>query len=950
MAQDNGSREAVERLIEQIEHLERVLQANTKRLHAIEQHLRLPAERRQTAPEQRRPLYEEIIDEREDHQASGTHAFRVGAPKNEASDADNVVEASVSAGASDAPRPGPNESATSQPASEGQPPPAPAVPPKRDLESIIGGSWFNWAGIIAFTFGVAFFLKHAFERQWIGPGARVGLGAIAGASILVFSDRLRARGYRQYAYVLSGGGILILYLSVYAAFNFYQLIGQTPAFLLMAIVTTTAVLLSVRHDALSIALLGLIGGFLTPILLSSGRDNQAALFTYIALLDAGVLALAYFKRWRSLDLLSFAGTVLMFFGWLANHYRIEKLWLTLFFLTVFFLMFSALALAHNVFSFRKTRWLDILLVIANATFYFGLSYALLDGANYDRILGSFALLLSAFFVLMFYAAWTRARADRLLVYSYAGAAVTFFTMAVAIQTDQHWVTIGWAIEALALTWVGLRSDEAAPRHAALAVFAVTMAHWFSWDMLDFSFRSGGEAFIPLLNRRALSCATLVGALLGAVWLYRSEDGRKVAENERSLISAFFLATSAALAFTVLTLDINDYFLQRLSLLGPEPNVYGEWIENARQFSLTSLWAFYATALMIVGLSRRQVILRAGALLLLAAAVFKVVFVDSSFYDAGWHVPVFNQTFLTYVIVTAALAACAWAYRRSDATLAEERSFAQPALVILANLFILGGASLEASGWFDRAAERISSNTDVNQFARLENGKAFALTCVWSLHASMAHWFGSRRTSKALRYGALALLALVVFKLLLWDVTFYDAPWRIPLLNLTFASFVVAVVAYWFVHRNYRRSPGVFDEELRIAPVLTVVGNGLAVVALSAEAVGYFASQARSLAANESLRDLELAQQLALSLVWALYGALLLVFGYVRSSRLLRVLGLVLLSLTTLKVFVFDLSSLDRAYRIVSFIVLGAILLAVSYLYQKRQRRNGAGEEAIENEY
>ncbi|HZB44897.1 MAG TPA: DUF2339 domain-containing protein, partial [Pyrinomonadaceae bacterium] len=411
MAEDDAARDANARLAERLEHLERVLQANTQRLHAIERHLRLDT----AAPprtEPRRPLYESVVDEREEAAAAPPPA--VGAVHAAAEDGarppreaepprDATHEGQAPPGAPPPPHAAPPARATR----EGAPPPRfEAFPARRDLESVIGGSWFNWIGIIAFTFGVAFFLKYAFENEWVGPAGRVALGAAAGLAILVFADRLRARGLRQYAYVLSGGGVLILYLSIYAAYNFYQLVAQPVAFVLMAAVTTLAVLLSVRYDALAIAVLGLIGGFLTPLLLSTGRDNQVGLFTYVALLDAGVLALAYFKRWRSLDFLSFAGTALMFFGWLIIHYRAEKLWPTVFFLTLFFLMFAALSVAHNVVPRRLSRWHDILILIANATFYFGTTYALLDGEGYDRALGSFALVVSAFFVLLFYAAWT----------------------------------------------------------------------------------------------------------------------------------------------------------------------------------------------------------------------------------------------------------------------------------------------------------------------------------------------------------------------------------------------------------------------------------------------------------------------------------------------------------------------------------------------------------------
>ena len=261
---------------------------------------------------------------------------------------------------------------------------------------------------------------------------------------------------------------------------------------------------------------GLIGGFLTPFLLRRG-GIQVGLFTYVALLD-GVRALANSSAGAAYDFMSFAGTALMFFGWLVINTG-RKLWPTVF----------PPALLHQFAAARRrathlprrpialARHPD---VSAERTCYVGTTYAMLDGRTTTGF-GSFALVVSAFFVLLYYAAWSRHREDVLLSYSYLGAAATFAAIAVAVQLDLHWVTIGWSVEALMLVWVGLRAGESAARHAALAVFAVALAHWFGWDVDATSYREGA-AFVPLLNRRALSCAALVGALAGAAWLHRRE--------------------------------------------------------------------------------------------------------------------------------------------------------------------------------------------------------------------------------------------------------------------------------------------------------------------------------------------------------------------------------------------------------------------------------------------
>lgn len=1005
MAEEQTSRELLERLVERLDHLERILQSNTARLHAVERRLGLEAPRLEVEPRQRRPLYESLADERDRAQTTTPappvsqpsappvtqspappvtqpHAPHVEAAQDVASPPSDHSEegAPHDARSPQAPLPG---GVNSHPSSEAQTPPfTPRAsgeqrrqPPasaregkRRDIEFIVGGKLFNWVGIIFVTFAVAFFLKLAFDNQWIGPTARVAIGAVAGAVLLGLGERLQRRGLKQYAFVLSGGGILILYLSIYAAHNFYQLVSQPPAFLLMALVTAAAVLLSVRLNALPVAILGLAGGFLTPVLLSTGQDNEVALFTYVALLDAGVLSVAYFKRWRSLDFLSFAGTVLMTAGWALSFYHNDKLWTTLFFISVFFVLYALLAVFHNVLPGRPTRWFDVSLLTSNATLYFGLSYLLLGEARAGNATpAAHALLVSLFFAGLFYATWSRSREDLLLKYSYIGAAVTFLTVALAIEFELQWVTIGWSVEALMLVWVGLRSGERAARHAALFVFCAAVVHWFAFDAREFAY--GVDAsFTPLLNKRALSCSVLVASLVTGARLHRLYADESD-EEERSTVAVFFALTGNALALVLLTLDVNDYFNARLTGAGTQGDPRAR-LENARHFSLSTLWAIYGATLLALGLLKRRLLLRVIGFVLLAAAAGDVIY-NSTFYAAAWHVLVFNHTSMAYALLVAALAAGARFYARAVEVDAAERSVALPVLAVAANALALAALSLEAAGYYDRAASlfdttvRASASAIGETLERLEEGKFFALVVVWVLYGACAFLYGARRRRAAWRYGGLLALAMATPLALLLDMKFYSAAWHALVFNRTLAAFALLVAALWLVARAYARSFVEFDEASTLLPVVTVVANVLALFALSAEAAGYFDSRASEAlsrvfqttpglssgnnlglasGAGERRRDLELAKQLSLSVIWALYGAGLLIAGRVRRVRLLRLMALVLLSLTTLKVFFWDLSSLDRAYRIVSFVVLGAILLAVSYLYQKSQQRAATEED------
>ena len=817
---DRASREMLEQLAARIEQLERLMQAQTARLYAIELRLGLEGE-------PRRPLYETLKDERDESLGGAV------APDAAASDparAEGAARREAGRRPTFGYRPGPGpgageraraEAGAAAAAAQGRADGTRAAAAKpRDLESLIGGSVFSWLGILAAVFAVAFALKLAFDNDWISPTVRVALGALAGLGLLAVGERLRRKGLRPYAYVLSGGGVLILYLSVYAAYDFYRLLAQPFAFLLMTAVTAAAVLLSVRLNALPVAVIGLVGGFLTPVLLSTGQDNQLALFTYVSLLDAGVLAVAYFKRWRVLDFLSFAATTLMTLGWALKYYDEGKLWTTLVFVSLFFVVYSLLSFFHNVLPRRGSRWFDVALLATNATFYFTFCYGLWAAAGYPEAApATHALLVALFFAALFYAARGRSPGDRLLAHAYVGAAVTFLTAAVAIQLELQWVTIVWAVEGLMLTWAGLRAGEPAARRAAIAVFAVALLHWLGFDSQQYAFdpqtlAAEGDSFVPLLNARALSCLALVSALAGSAWLYRGHAdadaggvegaGRgRLSEGERAAAVGLYTLAANGLALTLLTLDLSDYFGRQKAL---SEGLARERAEGARQFSLTALWSIWAAGLVA---------------------------------------------------------------------------------------------------------------------------------------------YGVRRAQPAARYAGLALLVVATLKALVVDLMFYDAVWHAPLVNHTFLAFALVVAAYAAAVRLYARGERVGDEERSVVPALVGIANVLALVALSAEAVGYFESRRGAGADASALRDVELAKQLSLSVVWAVYGAGLLLVGRVRRSRLLRLMALALLGLTTLKVFFLDLSALDRAYRIVSFIVLGAILLAVSYLYQKSQQRaaaEGAEEE------
>jgi len=179
-----------------------------------------------------------------------------------------------------------------------------------DLETLIGGRWMNRIGIVAIIGAVAFFLKYAFDNNWIGPSGRVAIGILLGASMLPWSHWLLRRGYSYFSEGIAGLGAAVLYLSIWAGCHYYTLFTRDVGFYAMIVITAVMAAVALGRNSQRIALLSLFGGFLTPLLVSTGKDAQVVLFTYLLILGAGLLVIDARRDWRALSPISFLPTQL----------------------------------------------------------------------------------------------------------------------------------------------------------------------------------------------------------------------------------------------------------------------------------------------------------------------------------------------------------------------------------------------------------------------------------------------------------------------------------------------------------------------------------------------------------------------------------------------------------------------------------------------------------------
>jgi uncharacterized membrane protein len=327
---------------------------------------------------------------------------------------------------------------------------------------IIGGNWLNRIGAIVIVLCAAFFLKYAFDHQWINPVLRVSMGFAAGVVLLVLGIRFHNRDSQVFAQGLIGAGISIMYLSAYACYDIYSLVqSQATALVILSLVTVVAVAVAVKCDSLAISLLGLVGGFLTPLLISGGagggsQGNWFGLFAYITLLDIGLLVVAVKKDdWAILEPLTLAGTYLTYLGWHLQYYNPSHFSLAVAFLTVFWGLFYSLDVYRAVKSIRTFPDMRMGVAVCSSAFYYIAMYIVV-GERHHEWLGPMTFMVAGAYFLTVLAMIRRHVDDDTIVPRYVLTAITLLAIGTSIQFKGFVRVSLWSVEALVLVWSGLR--------------------------------------------------------------------------------------------------------------------------------------------------------------------------------------------------------------------------------------------------------------------------------------------------------------------------------------------------------------------------------------------------------------------------------------------------------------------------------------------------------------
>ncbi len=325
-----------------------------------------------------------------------------------------------------------------------------------DLEKFIGENIINKIGIVILVLGVSFFVKYAIDKDWISEPLRVGIGILTGSAVLFIANKLRTN-YKAFSSVLVAGAISIFYFTIAIAFHDYHLFSQTTAFAIMVLITALSVAISVGYDREELAVMSLIGGFAVPFMVSTGSGNPVVLFSYIAILNAGVLVFSYLRRWNVTIFLAFVFTALLLCGWYYLEGYDKKLFtVTLLFATLFYFKFNTISIASNIRDRGKVTYLQYAVLLMNTGCYYGLGYSVISQLS-PGLLGLFTLSLALYNVLFAYILYKKEIVDRNAIYLLVGLALSFATLTIPLQFSKHYITLFWAAEAVLLFWLAGRS-------------------------------------------------------------------------------------------------------------------------------------------------------------------------------------------------------------------------------------------------------------------------------------------------------------------------------------------------------------------------------------------------------------------------------------------------------------------------------------------------------------
>ena len=686
-----------------------------------------------------------------------------------------------------------------------------------DLEKFIGENLINKIGILILVLGISFFVKYAIDKNWINEIARVGIGILAGSLVMGVAHKLR-KNYSAFSSVLIAGAISIFYFTIAIAFHDYHIFTQTMAFVIMVVITAFSVFVSLNYNRQELAVLSLIGGFAVPFMVSTGQGNYVVLFTYIAILNVGILATAYFKKWNLVTILSFVFTTILFLSWSITEIDNNKLphQGAFIFASLFYFIFSITVVINNVRNKGIFSTIEYFIITANTFVYFGIGLSIIEDSKLD-FKGLFTLSLAIYNFIYTAILFKKFGLEKNAVYLLIALVLTFLTLTIPIQFEGNQITLFWACEAVMLFWLSQKSKISLFKVSAVAVqILMIFSLLIDWFQI---YGSLEKTLNVVLNQIFITGIVAVVSLIATYFVLNKET-------ENSVIYKFTFQPTLYKNLISVVAVIMAYFVGILEVSYQATEFYSN---DSTVISFSVVYHFIFTTLLVFYVFKKHIETLFQPIIVLLIAnviVYILLFSNMPTQELIQNLQMktnFNFGFYFHYVV----------------------------VICLIYYFVILIKQIRGKAVFEFLKSK---------------------SMVWIL--------------------AISGVIILSSELLLHAIHFTDV------------SGIENEIA--------KKTRTITDKYAIAYEIESVILDGIHQVRIQVIKIGY-------------------------PILWGIISFILLVLGIKQQWKEIRIIALSLLGLTVLKLFVYDINNVSETGKIVAFILLGVLILIISFVYQKIKR-------------
>lgn len=683
-----------------------------------------------------------------------------------------------------------------------------------DLEKFIGENLINKIGVLILVLGISYFVKYAIDKDWINEPVRVGIGVLCGALVMGIAHKLR-KSYAAFSSVIVAGAIAIFYFTIGIAFHDYHLFSQTVAFSIMVIITAFSALISLSYNRIELAVLSLIGGFAVPFMVSTGEGNYVVLFTYISILNVGILALAYYKKWNLVNILSYIFTILLYGGWLSQELQTEKPHYpgALIFGFVFYFIFILMNIINNIRTKGEFSIAQLTILASNTFLFYAAGMAILD-SYHPELRGLFTTIIALLNLVYAWFLYKKFGLDKKAVYLLIGLTLTFITLAIPIQFEGNYITLFWAAETILLLWLSQKSKISSYRFGSVIVHVLMIISL----IMDWNKYYNGDAVLNIVLNPIFTTGLFAVISLFSVWY--------LLKNESEGIELFGIRFN--------------------------PEKY------------------------------RKFIFELGFVIGYLVGIFEVT------YQSNYAIANPSSAAALPVVYHLVFSALLAGYLAKKKT---ETGYQGATLIAVTNIILF-------AFWFTYYS--FSEHIEIMTFGSTGKPIAFYL-----------HY--------------ISLLIIIYFGFLLYKMN--SEKLVFSMFSKKFFAWIAAFLVIYIASTELM----IHGLKLLNSPVTTDQIHESDLFKIDKLDVGYI----RQTIASDNI---EIAKtkiiKTGFPVLWGILAFVFLIIGIKKQTKILRIIALALLGLTILKLFLYDISNISETGKIISFILLGILILIISFVYQK----------------